>query len=217
MPADSQIFFGQGGQLRSGFGKQTLGKALTAPSCGFGSSTRDAGLKLYASAEHDKAKVKSSGGNQSQGAIYKVPVRCLSAVSMHVLFHVAYQSVVGRPGGPCCCNSYFDWQPVLDRTHVISLPSMPPETLLSGTISKFGCNCCRMGMASKLSPPSTTLPAMVLALSNVKGWRSRPLCQGQANTRCSLLLGLRVLACHWHCQLLLQAAILTAPIRSLSS
>lgn len=87
MPADNTIFFGQGGQLRSGFGKQILGKAPTTPAYGFGSSTRDAGLKLYASAEHDKAKVKSSGGNQSQGAIYKVPVRCsMMKVPIHTVW-----------------------------------------------------------------------------------------------------------------------------------
>jgi hypothetical protein len=72
---EEEIFYGHGGQLRSGFGKQTLGRAHTAPDFGFGSSTRDATLKLYASADHDRAKVKSSGGNQSQGAIYKVIVR----------------------------------------------------------------------------------------------------------------------------------------------
>lgn len=71
---EAEIFFGQGGQLRSGFGKQTLGQTASAPNFGFGSSVRDAALHLYASAEHDKAKVKSSGGNQSQGAIYKVAV-----------------------------------------------------------------------------------------------------------------------------------------------
>ena len=73
---DAEIFFGHGGQLRSGFGKQILGHAPSAPDIGFGSSTRDASLRLYSSADHDKAKVKSSGGNQSQGAIYKVIVRC---------------------------------------------------------------------------------------------------------------------------------------------
>lgn len=72
--ASEEIFFGQGGLLRSGFGKQTLGRDPSAPSFGFGSSNRDAGLKLYASADHDKAKVRSSGGNQSQGAVYKVEV-----------------------------------------------------------------------------------------------------------------------------------------------
>lgn len=72
---EEEIFFGHGGQLRSGFGKQTLDKTPSAPDYGFGSSTRDATLKLYASSDHDKAKVKSSGGNQSQGAIYKVIVR----------------------------------------------------------------------------------------------------------------------------------------------
>lgn len=81
MPKDTEIFFGQGGQLRSGFGKQILGQAATSPDCGFGSSTRDASLRLYASADHDKAKVKSSGGNQSQGAIYKVSVCNCAALS----------------------------------------------------------------------------------------------------------------------------------------
>ena len=74
MPAQEELLFGQGGQLRSGFGKQALGNHPTAPGCDFGSSVRDATLKLYASCEHDKAKLKSSGGNQSMGAIYKVVV-----------------------------------------------------------------------------------------------------------------------------------------------
>jgi hypothetical protein len=79
MHGEDQIFFGKGGQLRSGFGKQTLGSTPTAPNIGFGSSTRDATLKLYASADHDKAKVRSSGGNQSPGSIYKVPVRSMQS------------------------------------------------------------------------------------------------------------------------------------------
>jgi hypothetical protein len=75
MPAQqSDIFFGKGGHLRSGFGRQTLKQNRTAPGAEFGSSSREVALKLYASAEHDVAKLKSSGGNQSMGAIYKVSV-----------------------------------------------------------------------------------------------------------------------------------------------
>jgi hypothetical protein len=78
--AKGDVYFGHGGQLRSGFGKQVLGKDPTAPNVGFGSSVRAVSNKLYASAEHDRAKVKSSGGNQSQGAIYQVQVRfCTTA------------------------------------------------------------------------------------------------------------------------------------------
>lgn len=86
MPGEQEMFFGKGGQLRSGFGKQALGNHPTAPGADFGSSVRDATLKLYASSEHDKAKLKSSGGNQSMGAIYKVVVRaCTSAACVCAL------------------------------------------------------------------------------------------------------------------------------------
>jgi hypothetical protein len=120
-----EIFFGQGGLLRSGFGKQTLGRDPSAPSFGFGSSNRDAGLKLYASADHDKAKVRSSGGNQSQGAVYKVEVctlhsrRRLPSLSLQVClaailvlkraifedtFHCTEQVLVSLILSGCCCH-----------------------------------------------------------------------------------------------------------------
>eukprot|EP00892_Ulva_mutabilis_P007404 jgi/Ulvmu1/5035/UM021_0052.1 len=73
MPVQDAVYFGYGGELRSGFGRQVLGPQPTAPNVGFGSSARAASQHIYASAEHDRAKVKSAGGNQSQGAIYQVP------------------------------------------------------------------------------------------------------------------------------------------------
>lgn len=76
MPAQDAVYFGYGGELRSGFGKQVLAPQETAPNVGFGSSARASSQHIYASAEHDRAKVKSAGGNQSQGAIYQVPVCC---------------------------------------------------------------------------------------------------------------------------------------------
>lgn len=69
------VFFGYGGQLRSGFGRQVLGRDISSPAAAFGSSTRAAFQKTYASAEADRVKVWASGGNQSQGAIYMSPVR----------------------------------------------------------------------------------------------------------------------------------------------
>ena len=87
--------------LRSTFGKQCLAQMPSAPACGFGSANRDgtskvcscsfstrqdaaqassghivmeAGVQMYVSLEADKAQSKSTGGNQSQGAIYKAPV-----------------------------------------------------------------------------------------------------------------------------------------------
>ena len=68
------VFFGHGGHLRSGFGRQVLGRDISSPAAAFGSSTRTAFQKTYASSEADRVKVRTSGGNQSQGAIYVVPV-----------------------------------------------------------------------------------------------------------------------------------------------
>lgn len=84
MPAQDAVYFGYGGELRSGFGKQVLAPQHTAPNVGFGSSGRAASHHIYASAEHDRAKVKSAGGNQSQGAIYQLPVShdCQSPLQM---------------------------------------------------------------------------------------------------------------------------------------
>lgn len=98
-PANEEIFFGHGGQLRSGFGTQTLGRDPSAPIFGFGSSNRDAGLKLYASADHDKAKVRSSGGNQSQGAVYRVEVRTQSTCAYADHMHAACSK-------PYACSLY---------------------------------------------------------------------------------------------------------------
>lgn len=75
------VFFGYGGELRSGFGRQVLGRDISSPAAAFGSSTRTSFQKTYASSEADRVKVRTSGGNQSQGAIYVVPVR-LSAVGV---------------------------------------------------------------------------------------------------------------------------------------
>ncbi|KAK9795905.1 hypothetical protein WJX73_006623 [Symbiochloris irregularis] len=58
--------------LRSTFGNQVLGRMATAPACGFGSANRDQAGKCYVSSEVDKAQVAASGGNQSQGAIYRL-------------------------------------------------------------------------------------------------------------------------------------------------
>uniref|UniRef100_A0A7S0RKV2 Flagellar associated protein n=1 Tax=Chlamydomonas leiostraca TaxID=1034604 RepID=A0A7S0RKV2_9CHLO len=53
--------------LRSGFGKQVKSEANTMPSWGFGSSHRDAFMKLYLSREQANAM----SGNNSQGPVYK--------------------------------------------------------------------------------------------------------------------------------------------------
>lgn len=86
MPLQDAVYFGHGGELRSGFGKQVLAPQPTAPNVGFGSSARAASQHIYASAEHDRAKVKSAGGNQSQGAIYQMPVSSNSSSNAGVFF-----------------------------------------------------------------------------------------------------------------------------------
>ena len=91
------------GSLRSAFGTQCLATMRSSPACGFGSSLREAGLKVHASglrAQHliwcevadnnllllpvrqtyispdaDRALCRAQGGNNSQGpASYRVPV-----------------------------------------------------------------------------------------------------------------------------------------------
>ncbi|KAK9840151.1 hypothetical protein WJX74_004174 [Apatococcus lobatus] len=57
--------------LRSTFGKQCTSSIESAPACGFGSAVRDASRKQYVSGDVDRANCKASGGNNSQGAIYK--------------------------------------------------------------------------------------------------------------------------------------------------
>lgn len=74
------VFFGYGGELRSGFGRQVLGRDISSPAAAFGSSTRTAFQRTYASAEADRCKVRASGGNQSQGAIYSTPVCSVTRV-----------------------------------------------------------------------------------------------------------------------------------------
>lgn len=59
---------------RSGFGKQCTSNKPSSPGFGFGSSSRDAFRNQYASAEVDKAKVRSQGGDNPLGAAYNVPV-----------------------------------------------------------------------------------------------------------------------------------------------
>lgn len=53
--------------LRSGFGKQVKSEANTMPSWGFGTSHRDAFMKLYLS----KEQANAMSGNNSQGPVYK--------------------------------------------------------------------------------------------------------------------------------------------------
>ena len=86
--------------LRSAFGTQCLAKMKSSPSCGFGSSLREAGLKVprrlggpelltsassnktlilftvqtYISRDADRALCRAQGGNNSQGPIYKLLV-----------------------------------------------------------------------------------------------------------------------------------------------
>ncbi|GAB4821262.1 hypothetical protein N2152v2_008308 [Parachlorella kessleri] len=59
--------------LRSGFGHQCTSTKPSSPGFGFGSSSRDAFQAQYSSAEVDKAKVRSQGGNNPLGAAYNVP------------------------------------------------------------------------------------------------------------------------------------------------
>ncbi|CAK0782857.1 hypothetical protein CVIRNUC_006052 [Coccomyxa viridis] len=59
--------------LRSGFGVQCLASKPSSPAAGFGSSNRDAYVKVFMSAEADRALGKAQGGNNSQGPIYRVP------------------------------------------------------------------------------------------------------------------------------------------------
>ncbi|KAK9819067.1 hypothetical protein WJX81_000667 [Elliptochloris bilobata] len=58
--------------LRSTFGPQCLAHLQTGPSCGFGSSLREANAQTYVSPEADRALCRAQGGNNSQGAIYRV-------------------------------------------------------------------------------------------------------------------------------------------------
>ena len=60
--------------LRSGFGDQPLSHRASAPAAGFGSSSRDAYSKQYASAEANRAAVRSRGNiDNPLGACYAVP------------------------------------------------------------------------------------------------------------------------------------------------
>lgn len=62
--------------LRSGFGEQPTSNRASAPSVGFGSSSRDAYQKQYASSEVDRAQVRSRGNiDNPLGACYAIPVR----------------------------------------------------------------------------------------------------------------------------------------------
>lgn len=62
--------------LRSGFGDQTLSHRSSAPAAGFGSSSRDAYGRQYASAEVDRAQARARGNADNLlGACYNVPVR----------------------------------------------------------------------------------------------------------------------------------------------
>lgn len=61
--------------LRSGFGEQPTSNRASAPAAGFGSSLRDAYQKQYASAEVDRAQVRSQGNiDNPLGACYSIPV-----------------------------------------------------------------------------------------------------------------------------------------------
>ena len=61
--------------LRSGFGEQPTSNRPSAPAAGFGSSSRDAYAKQYASAEADRAQARASGGSANNlGACYNIPV-----------------------------------------------------------------------------------------------------------------------------------------------
>ncbi|KAK9829789.1 hypothetical protein WJX72_007931 [[Myrmecia] bisecta] len=62
----------QATSLRSTFGKQCKSNLKTAPACGFGSAVRSNCSKQYVSPDVDRANCKAMGGNNSQGAIYKV-------------------------------------------------------------------------------------------------------------------------------------------------
>lgn len=60
--------------LRSGFGEQPLSDRSSAPAAGFGSSSRDAFAKQYASAEVDRAQARARGNiDNNLGACYAVP------------------------------------------------------------------------------------------------------------------------------------------------
>ncbi|KAL4447748.1 hypothetical protein ABPG75_004967 [Micractinium tetrahymenae] len=60
--------------LRSGFGEQPLSNRASAPAAGFGSSSRDAFAKQYASAEVDRAQARARGNiDNPLGACYAVP------------------------------------------------------------------------------------------------------------------------------------------------
>lgn len=67
---------------------QCLGTKPSSPAAGFGSSSRDAFAKQYASAEVDKAKVRSQGGDSTLGAAYNIPVRAAAS------------------GGVLCCGKH---------------------------------------------------------------------------------------------------------------
>ncbi|KAL4424425.1 hypothetical protein ABPG77_005668, partial [Micractinium sp. CCAP 211/92] len=76
--------------LRSGFGEQPLSNRSSAPAAGFGSSSRDAFAKQYASAEVDRAQARARGNiDNPLGACYSVP----DTISKQVL------STVARPPG----------------------------------------------------------------------------------------------------------------------
>ncbi|DBA79673.1 hypothetical protein WJX77_002457 [Trebouxia sp. C0004] len=62
----------QAKSLRSTFGNQCMSQLPTSPSCGFGSAVREATDRTYVSPDVDRANCRSRGGNNSQGAIYKV-------------------------------------------------------------------------------------------------------------------------------------------------
>ncbi|EFN54696.1 hypothetical protein CHLNCDRAFT_53027 [Chlorella variabilis] len=62
------------GSLRSGFGEQPTSNRPSAPAAGFGSSSRDAYQKQFASTEVDKAQARSRGNiDNPLGACYAIP------------------------------------------------------------------------------------------------------------------------------------------------
>lgn len=71
--------------LRSGFGEQPTSNRASAPAAGFGSSSRDAYQKQFASAEVDRVQARSRGNiDNPLGACYAIPVRRSSLLAQLV-------------------------------------------------------------------------------------------------------------------------------------